>query len=123
MLSEKTWNNSQEVLKGLHQALLLSYCRRWMVWDRYITILLEKTKAHCDGPEESNLILKNRWIALMGRNHTAWLSLLHSAPIMAEGVDEEDLEEHRFPVDDDDEGYRGNLFDIMNDVGLEWIAV
>lgn len=123
MLSENAWNESQAVLKALHESLSLEYCRRWMVWDVYITSLLDKTKLHCDEPVESNSILKDRWMALVARNHTKWGNVIHSFPIMAEGVDEEDLEEHEFPVGEDEEEYEGNNLDVDNIVGLEWVDV
>ncbi|KAH9822663.1 hypothetical protein DFH28DRAFT_1181544 [Melampsora americana] len=123
MMSERKWNESQEVLKGLHQLLLLMYCRRWMLWDMYIKSLLDRSAPHCNEPEETDVVLRDRWIALMGRIRTTWLTLLHGNPVVAEGLDEEDLEEHRFPIGDDEEGYQGNLQDVMNDVGLEWIIL
>lgn len=120
ILSEKAWNESQQVLKGLYHTLSLAYCRRWTAWDVYIRPVLIKTEIYCDGLEESNSILKDRWIALVERNQPMWLSIL-AGPALAEDVDEEDMEDYQFPLGDDDEVYRGNLNDMMHDMGLEWI--
>ena len=67
-----------------------------MIWDVYIKSLLIKTVNHCDEPEETNLILKNRWDALVEKNHVLWLSVLATGPITAEDVDEADADDDDF---------------------------
>ncbi|EGG09462.1 uncharacterized protein MELLADRAFT_95940 [Melampsora larici-populina 98AG31] len=100
MLSKEAWDESQEVLKSVHNSLSCTYCRQWMVWDDEIPLLLEQTQAYCDNPAETNAALVLRWKGLMARNREKWVLMINGNPMFAEGLDEEDFEEHRLNRDD-----------------------
>ncbi|KAH9807464.1 hypothetical protein DFH28DRAFT_859423, partial [Melampsora americana] len=96
ILSKDAWDESQEVLKALHHSLSYTYSRRWMVWDNDIQLMLDKTAVYCQNVlAEPNAALKVRWQGLTSRISGQWANIVNGVPVMAEGLDEEDLEEHR----------------------------
>ncbi|KAH9808450.1 hypothetical protein DFH28DRAFT_935886 [Melampsora americana] len=109
ILSKQAWDESQEVLKAVHNSLSRTYCRRWMVWDDEIPLLLNKTQMYCDDPAETNASLALHWKGLMFRNREKWANMINGNPLFAEGLDDEDFEEHRLNRDDAGELYENGM--------------
>ncbi|KAH9808005.1 hypothetical protein DFH28DRAFT_833232, partial [Melampsora americana] len=95
ILSEEAWMESQEVLKSIHSSISRTYCRRWMGWNGEIQSALDRTRVYChETVAVSNASLKLSWQALIARNSALWTSMVHGKRF-AEGLDEEDFQEHR----------------------------